>query len=46
MYSNFPDIGAALKAMFILICILVPFALWKAIEVVVWLFQHVSISWG
>jgi hypothetical protein len=43
----YPDIGNAIKGLLIMALVMVPFALlgiWKLIEGVIWLFQHVSFT--
>lgn len=37
-------IADTLALAFILLCIFVPLGLWKLVEIIIWLFQHVSIS--
>lgn len=39
----FDGIGKALTILFVVVCISVPFAIWKLVEIVVWLWRHVSI---
>lgn len=40
----FSGIDAALKAMFFTLCISVPLGIWKLVEIIIWLFQHINIS--
>lgn len=42
--SYFPDFTPLFKAAFYLLCVTVPLAAWKLIEIVIWLFKHISIS--
>ena len=39
-----PDSTGVFVAGFVLLCVSVPLAIWKVVEVVIWLFSHVSIS--
>lgn len=39
-----PDLELAFRTIFITLAIAVPLALWKVLEVIVFLFTHVSIS--
>lgn len=41
---NFPDIGGLLKFLFICLLVTVPLALWKVIDVIVWIVPHIHIS--
>lgn len=44
---NGADFSSVEKAMYWLFCIAaisLPFAIWKAVEIIIWLFKHVSIS--
>lgn len=47
--SAFNHIGQALESLFraaaIALCISVPLAIWKAVDIAIWLFTHVRISW-
>jgi hypothetical protein len=40
----FRGVGETIALLFILCCIFVPLGLWKLVEIIIWLFQHVSIS--
>jgi hypothetical protein len=40
----FPDITPLIKGMAFLLTISIPLALWKVIEILIWLFRHISIS--
>jgi len=40
----FRGVGEAIAAGFILLCIFVPLGLWKLVEIIIWLYKHVSIS--
>ena len=42
--SAFDGIGTALVMLFLTALIAVPFALWKLIELVIWVIQHISIT--
>ena len=42
--SDFGGAFAGLAFMFFGACLLIPFGLWKLVEVVVWLFKHINIS--
>lgn len=42
--SMFNGLDTAIRWLAIIAMIAVPFAIWKAIEIVVWLFAHVSIA--
>ena len=37
-------LGNLIKLLFILCCISVPLAIWKLVEIIIWLFSHVSIE--
>lgn len=39
----FDGLGDAIKFLFLICCISVPLGIWKAVDIVVWLFHHVSI---
>jgi hypothetical protein len=42
--SNFADgIGSAITFLFVVVCVSVPFAIWKLIDIVIWLWRHVGI---
>lgn len=41
---NFPDFTPLFKAAFYVLCVSVPLAAWKLIEIAVWLFKHINIS--
>jgi hypothetical protein len=30
----------------IICCISVPLGIWKLVEIIIWLFQHISVNWG
>lgn len=40
----FKGVEEAIAAGFILLCIFVPLGLWKLVDIVIWLFQHVKIN--
>ena len=40
------DFGPLLKGMLALLCVSVPLGLWKLIDIVLWLFDHVSVDLG
>lgn len=40
-----PDLGLLFQGMFVIICLSMPLALWKLIDIVIWIFNHVSVSW-
>jgi len=40
----FRGVGEAIATGFILLCIFVPLGLWKLVEIIIWLFKHVSIT--
>lgn len=40
----FRGVGEAIALGFILLCIFVPLGLWKLVEIIIWLFKHVSIT--
>jgi len=40
----FKGVGEAIATGFILLCIFVPLGLWKLVDIVLWLFQHVKIN--
>ena len=40
----FRGVSDAIALLFILCCIFVPLGLWKLVEIIIWLFKHVSIS--
>lgn len=44
MSTMFDGIGAVLNGMFILLCVFLPLGIWKAIEIFVWLCNHVSVG--
>lgn len=41
----FPDFSKAIIQLFWLAVIMFPLALWKVIDIVIWLFTHISIDW-
>ena len=41
----FKGMGEALVVLMIVVAVAIPLALWKLIEIVIWLFNHVSVSW-
>lgn len=40
----FDGIGTLITMLFVVCCVFVPFGLWKLIEIVAWLFRHVTIA--
>lgn len=46
-YSHIGDaVTNLIVGMAVLIVIFVPLGLWKLIEIIVWLFKNVTITWG
>jgi hypothetical protein len=43
---QFPDLTKLLMALFYLVLLLIPFALWKVVEVIIWLFRNINVSLG
>jgi hypothetical protein len=43
--SDYDAFGKALSFLFWVSVVSVPFGLWKVIEIIIWLFTHVHISW-
>ena len=43
MYS---DIGKALKMLFVGALIMFPLAMWKLIDILIWIFTHLTISFS
>lgn len=44
-YSRIGEaIDAAIKTMAVLLCVFVPFGLWKLLEVLAWVWNHVSFN--
>jgi hypothetical protein len=44
-YSKIGEgLGKILKASFIIMCITVPLAAWKLIDIAIWLFNHIEIG--
>lgn len=35
-----------LRVVAVALAILIPLAIWKLIEIIIWFFKHISISWG
>ena len=48
MYNNYSAIGDAICNLFIAIVILllisIPLAVWKLIDIVIWLYKHITIT--
>ena len=45
-YSGIGDgIVGAIKVLFITVCISVPLAIWKMIDIIIWICKHLSIDW-
>lgn len=40
--SAFNGIGELIRLLFIVACISVPLGVWKLVEIVVWVFQHLQ----
>lgn len=40
----FDGIGSLINGLFIISVISVPLAIWKAVEIIIWLYHHISIS--
>lgn len=40
----FRGVGETIAFGFILLCIFVPLGLWKLVDIVIWLYKHVSIT--
>jgi len=38
------DVKQVIKGMMIILCISIPLGVWKLIEIIIWLFNHVSIN--
>ena len=46
MYSKMGEaIGELLKLMAILLVLSVPLAIWKLIDIIIWVCKHLSLSW-
>jgi len=46
-YSRiFDGIAGMVRAMAIALIIFVPLGIWKLVEILIWLFKHVSVSFG
>lgn len=43
---DFKGLDSALKLLGIFMLIAIPLAVWKAVELVVWIFKHISISFN
>lgn len=47
---SYKDIGSGvvtlIKMLLILLAIFVPLGLWKLIEIAIWLFKNINITWG
>jgi len=41
-----PNFGALIDGLLWMVAILLPLAIWKLIEIVIWLFTHISIDWN
>lgn len=41
---NHMDIGGTVKALLLLLAIALPLAIWKAIEIALWLFSFIHVS--
>jgi hypothetical protein len=39
-----PDLASPLKLLFILI-LCIPLAAWKLVEILIWIFKHITITW-
>lgn len=47
MWNDMGDaVVGAFRLMFWLLVAAVPLALWKLVDIGIWLFSHISISWG
>jgi hypothetical protein len=44
--SAFDGIGSFVTVLLVTALLCIPLAAWKLIEVVVWLFKHVSVAWN
>jgi hypothetical protein len=42
----YPDIGKLFEAMLFLLIVFIPLGVWKIIDIIIWLFNHVSISFS
>jgi hypothetical protein len=40
----FKEIEEVFATGFVLLCVFVPLGLWKLVDIVIWLFQHVKIN--
>lgn len=39
----FEDLGRAIVALFIISCIAVPLAIWKFVDIIIWVVSHVKV---
>lgn len=47
MFGDLGDaIVGALRLMFWLLVAAIPLAIWKLVDIAIWLFSHVSVSWA
>lgn len=44
-YSSEDKLVKSVAAMVLLLIVSVPLAIWKAIDICIWLYTHVSITW-
>lgn len=44
MVGGYPDLTGAFIALLVIVCVAVPLAIWKVVEVIIWLCANVSIS--
>ena len=44
--SMFDGVGQAITVMMLMLLVSVPLGIWKAVEIIIWLFRNVSISLG
>ena len=44
--SMFGGIDVVFKTMFVLLIVFVPLGMWKAIEIIIWLFNNVNVTVG
>lgn len=45
-FSSLPDITPLLKSLIVLAIVGWTFGMWKLVEIIIWLFNHVSITVG
>ena len=43
---DFPDLGKLFIFLIVMVCLLVPLAAWKIVDIITWLTNNMTITWS